>query len=638
MSVNHRKIYDPSVILRLIIILILAAGSTLSQDVLPGSEIARGTQGMVATAHPLASQAALEMLKQGGNAVDAAVAAAFAIGVVEPDGSGLGGGGGMVIYLNREKESYYINYYQRASENVGDIDYDPDNDRLTAKSILVPGTVAGLTMALENFGTLSLNTVLEPAIRYAEEGFPLDNTLAQILLDNTSLVEKNPATAEVFLEEGFPRMEGDTLRQPGLAATLKEIARNGCDGFYKGHVAETIVGEIRRRGGVITMNDFKNYRAILTKPLEADYRGYKIITANAPQSGVSVLQSLNMLERTDLAKMGHYSQSARSLHLMAETFRRSYADRWTYLGDPEYIHVPLTGMISDRYATERFMEINQYKADPRKYRETAAGNPAKYDSEKTVDDQKAITPATDKTYFDDENEEGKSSYDDWGEDMFDSWGKKKKKVQSAGSEKTPPGNSDTTTKTPGFEEEFDGHTTHLSVIDRAGNMVSLTQTLGTFFGSGITAGGVLLNCGMSNFSRTSLANVPQPGKQPRSSIAPTVVLKNDKPFMLLGSPGASRIICTVVELIVNAIDFGMDINQANLAPRFYCQKFEDYLYLENGISENVQNQLEKMGHALKVYNARDLFFGGAQLIYIDPVDGIYYGSADIRRGGVAIGF
>ncbi len=607
------------------------------------AEAVTGTNGMVATAHPLASEAALSMLKAGGNAVDAAVAAAFAIGVVEPDGSGIGGGGSMVVYLNGKQEAHYIDYYQRTSEDVDKISFDPETDRHTAKAVLIPGTVAGLTLALDEFGTLSLEQVLEPAIRYAEEGFAIDATLGQILLDNVEMLLGDSSTAAIFLEDDFPRMEGDMLYQPELATTLRTIAANGRDGFYKGPVAEAMIAEMTSRGGVMTADDLSGYEAELGVPLRGSYRGYEILAAGVPQSGEAILQALNMLENEDLAAMGHFSESPLTLHLMAETFRRVYADRWAFMGDPDFNYVPAGGLISKAFARERFADINRFQADPPEYRQTQAGNPAKYDRGE-MSAIEALDPGKQSKEFhwSDEEDDNKSSYDTWGENLFDTWGGKKAKKEDrppkdSGGKKSEE-DSVIVDDDPSWEEEYGGHTTHLSVIDKDGNMVSLTQTLGTFFGSGITSAGVLLNCGMSNFSLSAAPNLLQPGKRPRSSISPTIVLRDGKPSMVIGSPGAGRIIATVVELIVNVVDFDMSATEANWAPRFYCQKFEDYLHLEYGISDEVRQKLERMGHTVRVYENRDLFFGGAQLILVDPVSGEYQGSADPRRGGVAIGY
>jgi len=624
-------------------ILILVAPVVFAQDESEGGQdiTAVGTQGMVATAHPLASQAALEILQQGGNAVDAAVAAAFAIGVVEPDGSGIGGGGGMNIFLNGPKTAHYVNYYQKAGSQVGTISYDPEEDRHSAKAVLVPGTVDGLITALERFGSLPLATVMAPAIRYAGDGFEIDATLAQLILDNSFWLQEMGTTASVFLEEGFPRMQGEILVQPELAETLRLIAAQGRAGFYSGPVAEAIVSELQQAGGCLTLEDFANYHSEVTVPLEGSYRGYHVLGAVAPQSGSTVIQALNILENVDLAALGHYSTSPLTLHLMSQAFCRVYADRWQYLGDPGFSYVPERGFIAKGLGRDRFLSINQYRLEPTTYRQTQAGNPAKYDNAQSS----SVAPEVKSEqkigrWSDDVDDEVRSSDDDWGENLFDSWGGAKKKQKTGDDKKVV---KDTTKAKTAIDddkgdEEFDGSTTHLSVIDKDGNCVALTQTLGTFFGSGITAKGVLLNCGMSNYSKTSLPNLVRPNSRPRSSIAPTIVLKDNSPFLVVGSPGASRIICTVTEAIVNVIDFGMDASQANLAPRFHCEKFSDYLYVEGGIAEDVQKKLKEMGHPIRAYAGIDLFFGGVQMIMVDQATGRYYGSADPRRGGRAIGY
>lgn len=550
------------------------------QLVIQGQPVAptSGRNGMVATAHPLASAAAIEMLKSGGNAVDAAVAAAFTIGVVEPDGSGLGGGGGMVIYLKKEKKSVFINYYGRSSENASSADFKIRRDDYSAKAIEVPGTVAGLLLAHEKFGSLPLHQIMGPAIRLAENGFAIDGTLAKLILDNVENIMKDSVTASVFLQDGFPRMEGETLVQRDLAEVLKTISQQGKDGFYKGKLAQAFVKGIRDRGGVLTERDFSSYEAEITRPLEGTYRGYDILTANLPQSGISLIEGLNMLENYDLKTNGHFSESAKTLHVIAEVEKLIYADRYEYVGDPDFVSVPVTGLTSKEYARVRFNSIDQSKLDPPTYREAEYGDPSEYNNALKL--QKVVEP-----------------------------------------------------------EASGGHTTHLSVVDKEGNAVSLTQTLGLFFGSGQTVSGVLFNNAMTNFSyNVENVNYLQNSKRCRSSITPTIILKNDNPYLILGSPGASRIITTLIELVVNIIDFGMDVNEANIAPRFYCQKFEDFLHVEAGIKPEVRSELEKMGHNIKVYEGIDLFFGGAQMIYVDPVTGVYSGSADKRRGGIAIGY
>lgn len=538
-----------------------------------------GRNGMVATAHPLATEAALEMLKSGGNAIDAAVAAAFTIGVVEPDGSGLGGGGGMVVFIKETGESYFINYYGRSSENALSLDFHSKRDARTTKAIGVPGTVGGLTMAHKKFGSLPLSKIMEPAIRHAENGFEIDGTLAGLILDNIETVSIDPATAATFTDDGFPKMQGDIIVQKDLAKVLRMISEKGAKAFYKGELAETFVKTIQERGGVLTKKDFATYKPKLMKPLKSTYRGYDVLAANLPESGITLIQGLNMIENFDLAGSGHFSESAETFHMMAETSKLMYADRYDYVGDPDFVEVPVDVMISKEYAKARFNSINRDKLDPPTYRETKSGDPFNF----------KLTAMSEYEYE---------------------------------------------------PEAVDGHTTHLSVVDKDGNAVALTQTLGLFFGSAQTISGVMFNCAMTNYSYTNKKspNLIQNGKQCRSSITPTILLKDGNPFLVIGSPGAGRIIGTLFELITNVVDYKMDVAEANLAPRFYCLKHDDVLHLESGIKPEVREEMEKKGHKLKVYQGIDLYFGGAQMIYVDPETGIIYGSADRRRGGIAKGF
>ncbi len=567
------------------------------------SRSATGREAMVATAHPLASQAAIEMLRKGGNAVDAAVAAAFTIGVVEPDGSGMGGGGGMLIRLKSGK-AVYINYYPRASSRVMETGFEYGKDNQTAKAIMVPGNAAGLTAALKKFGTLPLRTVLEPAIRFAEQGFAVDATLSKIILDNVTLIEKHPATAAVYFRDGFPLQEGDLLRQPELAKTLKGLARKGAAAFYQGPVAQALVDETSRAGGRMTLADLKNFRATFDTPVHGTYRGYQVLSAPPPHSGAMVIEALNILENADLKPMGFYSESAESFHLLAEAIRRVYADRTSYLADPKFEYVPVQGLLSKLYAKKRFQEIDPKAVTPPDYRRTPSGDPAPFDAVPGKGRQGAGETR------------GKAAFSSAFPSLADAMAN----------------------FSLGDPEPLAGSTTHISILDRQGNMVSLTQTLGTFFGSGVTAAGVLLNNAMSNFATGNKVNCIQPGKQPRSSIAPSILLKDNRPFLVIGSPGAARIVNTVVTLIVNVVDYGMDAEEANRAPRFLCQKSDPVLSLEARFRPEVQEAMKKKGHRLQLYGDFDLFFGGAQIILARPDGGVFQGSADPRRGGVALGF
>ena len=567
-------------------ILIIVFLSIPFLHVAQNSDLVSGKNGMVATAHPLATRVALEILQKNGNAIDAAIAAAFAIGVVEPDGSGIGGGGGMVIYLKEKKQSYYINYYPEAPSNLPE-NFNSKNDRHTGRSICVPGTVAGLLSAHKKFGSLPLTEVLKPAISLAKEGFAIDATLGGLILDNSDILSQDSATASVYLNDGFPKMQGDLIIQNELANTLTEIAIKGRDGFYKGHIAEAIVTGINARGGNMSLKDFEDYEAEISEPLSGSYREYKVLSAKAPQSGVSVIEGMNILENINLTELGHYVDNTKTLYLITETFREIYTDRFNFLGDPDFVDVPVEGLTSKEFAKERYNEINQYGSGNKLYEKTEMASPLDY--EKGRNEIKKI-------------------------------GKKKlEKINES--------------------IEYEGNTTHLSVIDKYGNAVSLTQTLGTFFGSAQTISGVLLNCSIANFSTaTENPNKMEKNKQPRTTIAPTIILKDDNPYLIIGTPGGIRIISTIIQVIVNVLDFDMNVDEANRAPRFFSQDWDGYLHVESGISQNVISELEKIGYKVRIHEGTDLFFGGIQMIIVDPETGIYYGSADIRRGGQALGY
>jgi len=569
--------------------------------------------GIVATAHPLASEAAVEMLSRGGNAVDAAVAAAFAAGVVEPDASGLGGGGGMMIYLNKSRETIYINYYHDAPADHDAISFERERDRNSARSVLVPGTVAGLCKALEDYGTLPLPVVIEPAIRYARDGFQVDATLAGLLLDFTETMARLPEFAEVFLTDGFPKMEGDLITQPKLADVLQLISDKGRDGFYKGETAEALVAGVTAGGGVMSLDDLERYEATVAEPVRGTYRGFEIASAPPPHSGALLVEILNMVELLDLDPAVHFSESAETIHMMAEIFRRGYADRSWYVADPRFTYIPVTGLTSKAYAREVFSGINLFRADPRNYRDTPYGFPAKFDREGAA--QETGEPArTLPDWGDDSGDD--PPVGDRSKDPFDRWNRRQRGGEDSEKE--------------GFEG---GSTTHLSVVDADSNMVSLTQTLGNFWGAKFMVNGILLNNGRVNFSPVSRNNLIEAHKRPRSSITPTLLFRDGAPAFALGSPGAGRITAMIALVIVNMVDYGMDVQSANDAPRFFCQKFDDHLSLESRIDAGIGERLSRMGHSVLYLGEMDLFFGGIQIAGIQPETGEMVGSADPRRGG-----
>jgi len=601
--------------------------------------LAGGVGGVAATAHPLATEAANEMLSRGGNAVDAAVAAAFAIGVVEPDGSGIGGGGGMLVYLHDRRQTVYINYYPQAPQDPGSISFSARQERDTAKSALVPGTVAGLCQALRDYGTLPLSVVMAPAIRYAGEGFPVDPTLAGLLLDNMEAIAARPPLAEIFMSSGFPKMEGELLQQPELAHVLELVAAQGPDGFYKGETAARLVAGVTEGGGVMTLADLAAFQPTMSEPLRGTYRGVEVVTAPAPHSGATLLESLNMLEHVEFESKDHFTSSARDIHLMAEVFRRTYADRSQYLGDPRFMDVPADGLVAKAYAAERFAEINPYRAEPRANKDVPYGSPGKYENLAPASAAPTAAARQDRLRWDDDRDEDPGSARQ-ADDPFDRWnrrkdGKSEKDVKESPAQGAAP-KRETGEGRKIDDDDFDGgSTTHLSVIDADSNMVSLTQTLGNFFGSKTMVNGILLNNARVNFSTASPANLIGPNKRPRSSITPTLAFRDGRPLMSLGSPGAGRIIATVAQVMVNIIDFGMDVEAANQAPRFFCQKFDEHLFIESRVAAGVVDELKRQGHNVRVLGDMDLYFGGVQIAAFKEDGTGFVGSADKRRGGSA---
>ncbi|MBL8966080.1 MAG: gamma-glutamyltransferase, partial [Spirochaetaceae bacterium] len=415
--------------------------------------------GMVASAHPLASQAGLEILKAGGNAVDAAIATAFAIGVTEPNATGLGGEGMMVIYLEGAKKTVAIDYRSAAPAEERKIRW-PNDGHL---AVAVPGTVAGLAMALEKYGTMKLAQVVEPAARLAEEGFAVSETLAGVISDNFDPISKNEALLAILAPDGLPLAAGQKLKNADLAKSLRAIGKGGPDVFYKGEIADAIAADMAKNGGILTKADLAAYRAIEREPVRGTYRGYEVISAPAPVGGLSVIEILNIFENFDISKEPRLSP--RYVHLMAEAMKRGFADNGAFIGDPAFVKVPTEVLVSKGYAKTRAAEIAEDK----------------------------ITPQV----------------------------------------------------LPGDPTKEHPSTTHLSVVDKKGNMVSLTQTISSFWGAKVVVPGtgIILNNEMQNWSASG-PNAYAPGKRMRTTISPTIIAKDGKTFASLGTPGAARIIST----------------------------------------------------------------------------------------------
>jgi gamma-glutamyltranspeptidase/glutathione hydrolase len=498
--------------------------------------------GMVVAQEAQAARIGADILRRGGNAVDAAVATGFALAVTYPRAGNIGGGGFMVIHLAVGRRDIAIDYRETApAATTRDVFLDDKGEADPAKSrdgglaIGVPGTVAGLVLAHRKYGSgrLTLAQLIAPAISLARDGFVIKDDLADTLASARPLFARWPSSMKVFFRNGAILSEGEKLIQTDLANTLDLVARHGANGFYEGPVAESIAKAVRDAGGRMTAEDLKSYRALERAPVRGTYRGYEIVSMPPPSSGgVHLIEMLNILEGFPSAQLAAKSEVA--AHLIVESMRRAYADRAEFLGDPDFVNVPVKKLTSKDYATRWRATINRDRATPSG--QIRAGNPAPAES---------------------------------------------------------------------------GNTTHFSVVDRHGNAVSNTYTLNLNYGVGLIADGtgVLLNNELDDFAAKpgapnafgmlgGDANAPGPRKRPLSSMTPTIVLKNGKPFLVTGSPGGSRIITATLQIIINVIDRGMNIAEAVTAPRFHHQWLPDQARLERDVPEAIAQSLVKRGHVV----------------------------------------
>lgn len=533
-------------------------------------------QGMVVSQRKIASEVGAQILKEGGNAVDAAVATGLALAVVLPRAGNLGGGGFMIIHLKEEDRNIAIDYREKAPSGAfRDLfldengNYDKKKAQFSLLSAGVPGSVAGFHHALMNYGTLSWEEVLKPAIRLAEEGFEIPHDLANTLASKRyrARLSSNEAAAKVFYKEDKSLYKaGEILVQNDLANTLRQLSEFGPDAFYKGEIAKLIVKEMERNGGLITLEDLSNYQIAERKPLNGQYKDYKIVSMPPSSSGgTHLIQMLNMLEEFPIKEMGF--GSSESIHILAEVMKRAYADRSKYLGDTDFYKVP-SSLTSKDYAKSLNAFISKGKITPSD--EISAGNPFPYESPDT---------------------------------------------------------------------------THFSVMDSFGNAVSNTYTLNFSYGSGmmIPGTGMLINNEMDDFSSKpgtpngygllgSEANAIEGNKRPLSSMTPTIIFKNDEPYMVFGSPGGSRIITTVLQVALNVMDHDMNIAQAVHSPRIHHQWLPEILMIESGFGPDTERLLTEKGY--KLYPSSTM--GSVQAIMKEG--DYFYGSADPRRpsAGVAI--
>mgnify|MGYP000588166211 CR=1 FL=1 len=527
-----------------------------------------GRKGMVVSQSELASNIGAEILQRGGNAVDAAVAVGFALAVVLPRAGNLTGGGFMLVHLAEQNKTIAIDYRETAPaaafddmfiDSTGEVDHSKALETLYAAG--VPGTVAGFEYALKHYGTMTLKQVIKPAVKIAQQGFMVSDDMVRIVKKTQVLLQKNAETCRVFFKKNCQLYQtGELFKQADLANTLVYLSEQGADGFYQGDIAKKIVSAMAQGQGLITLEDLRNYQVKEVSPIKSRFNGYEIFTMPPPSSGgVHLVQMLNMLEQLPLE--GVAQGSAAMMHFQAEIFKRAYADRSKYLGDPDFVDVPVNGITSKAYAKQLSQQISGDKVTPSV--QINAGQPSDYESPDT---------------------------------------------------------------------------THFSVMDKQGNVVSNTYTLNHYYGSGITipGTGLLMNNTMDDFSAKTgtpnsyglvggKANAIEAQKRPLSSMTPTIVLKSGQPFLATGTPGGSKIITSVFQQLVNILWFDMNVSEATNAPRIHHQWQPDILYVEQNIAADSITLLQQKGYQVEISTS----LGSLQSIMLK--EGVYYGAADPRR-------
>lgn len=562
-----------------------------------------GEKAMVSSAHPLASEAGLKMLKNGGNAVDAAVATAFALNVVEPNMSGIGGGGSMLIWEQEKAKANYVDFYTaKRADTYKNVDYDKfEEDEFNLLSTGIPGTVDGLLQALERHGTMSREEVMAPAINYATEGFPVYMTLAQFIRDNEKKLSRYEGAQKTFWPGGEPLDVGEILKQPELAITLQNISDKGSSAFYNGENAKEMVEVLNAAGNPVTIKDFTEYEPQWNKtPLCGNYKDYTVLSAPLPQTGFYIIQALNILESFDLKQMGLPTVSSEAFDIINSTMRLSIADRREYVTDPNWDDIPVSSLISKNYAEKRRNLVGTGSVP----KEVNPGEPV----ESLSNYQRCFEQnlVTDKRFENDQLSKTAVNY------TFNS-----AKQNS--------------------EKNSEGETTHISVVDSDGNAVSLSTTLSYVFGSGAWVNGFMLNNSgfdFSDFTNDNQWGSDHPYRIRASTISPTIILdENNKVKLVIGAPGGGRIPTAVLQNILYILEYDLDPLDAVNMPRIFPSNSNPEVQIEKGFENDVLVKARNMG-----YDLQALSKGYARLYLIKAENGKLIGVSDPRHDGEPRGF
>jgi len=543
------------IFISLSLICFLASNSVLAQI----SDI-----GLVATPDSHATQIALEILEQSGNAIDAGVAAMFALSVVQPYASGMGGGGFMLIQMTQDKQPIIVDFREQAPKNTNPSIFYQDNEifniytKYGYRSICVPGMVAGVEKALKSHGTMTFKQILQPTIDLATSGFIVSEALANLITENYDLLESNRATSFIFLPDWYPLKQGQIVKRDDLALTFSLLTIHGPKVFYHDEIATGMFDELTSHNGLIQLEDLKVYQPMVKQPIRGKFQNLEILSTPPPSSGgTSLIELLMILEKFDLNKLS--INSGPYIHLVVEVMKQVFEDRERYfMGDPEFDSINPQIVLSDNHIQKCFHQIDSMN------------------------------------------------------------------VRSTSNEKIP-----------GTHQESH-NASHISIVDRDGNAISVSYTLNSLFGSAVTIPkyGILLNNAMNNFSSdSSNSNSLKPGKRPQTTLTPTILLKNQKPYLVLGGSGAERIISMLAQIIINIVNFRMSLEDAVHAPRFHYNYYDNVIEMETRIEANAIDYLKKLGHKINLRKDFDIYFGSAQVILIDPSNHIASSVNDVRQPG-----